>query len=68
MDAENIFVIIIFSAIGIGYASFGKRRQEHSFFVVGIALCSYSFFLDGMWAQLGVGIVLTAVPLLMRML
>ena len=68
MDAENIFIIVIFSAIGIGYASFGKRRGENSFFLAGIALCSYSYFLDGMWAQLGVGIALTAAPFLMRLL
>lgn len=63
-DFPNIMVALLFSAVGFVYMSFGKRRTEPKFFIVGALLLAYSYFTPTLAWNIGVGILLSAVPFL----
>ncbi len=63
-DFPNIMVALFFSAVGFVYFSFGKKQTQPKFFITGAALFVYSYFTPTLAWNIGVGILLAAVPFL----
>jgi drug/metabolite transporter (DMT)-like permease len=58
---ETIFVIILFSAIGLAAFRHGKRQNNIVCLLLGIALMVYPYFVEGLLLNLAIGAALTAV-------
>jgi hypothetical protein len=56
----------IFSAIGFGYFLYGKKQQHLSALACGLALMIYPYFFASAWAIFLIGLVLSAIPWLLR--
>ena len=56
---ETLFVIILFSAIGLAAFRHGKRESNAICLLLGIALMVYPYFVDGLLLNLAVGAALT---------
>jgi len=59
MLAVNIFVIIVFSFVGLAAFVYGKKNAEPRPLILGLALMIYGYFVSNAWISLGLGAVLT---------
>jgi len=66
MTAENLLAGIIFSAIGMGAAVYGKKSQQWKPMVIGIALMAYPYFVAEAWQTTLIGAALTAALFVFR--
>ena len=60
MSPGNIFVVILFSLVGMAAFRYGKVNSEPRPLVLGVALMVYGYFVSNVWISLAVGAVLTA--------
>lgn len=60
-DPSTLFVIIVFSAVGLAAFRHGKRESNMVSLLLGIALMIYSYFVDGLLLNLLIGAILSAV-------
>lgn len=58
----SIIAMIIFSIVGLGYFSYGKKSQQLLMLICGIALMGYSYFVDGTGYIILIGIGLSVLP------
>lgn len=63
----TLMVSVLFSSIGAGYFVYGKKQRRVVPLLTGIALCVYPYFMSNGYAMMVVGILLTAVPWLIRL-
>src|SRR5262250_2653127 len=63
----TLMVSVLFSSIGIGYCIYGKRQHQVVPLCTGLALCVYPYFMSNGYATVVVGLLLTAVPWLIRL-
>ncbi len=63
----TLMVSVLFSSIGVGYFVYGKKQRQVVPLLTGLALCVYPYFLSNGYAIVVVGILLTAVPWLIRL-
>jgi hypothetical protein len=61
----SIIAMVIFSIIGIGYLTYGKKSQQLLMLVCGIALMGYSYFVDGTVYIISIGVGLSALPFIL---
>ena len=67
MDIGTIVMLsVLFSSIGGGYVLYGKKQRQVVPLLTGLALCVYPYFLSNGYAIVVVGVLLTAVPWLLR--
>lgn len=60
--AATLFFAVFTSALGMAYIVYGKRQAKFAPVIAGLALCVYSYFVDG-WVWLWViGALLAALP------
>ena len=53
---------VLTSAVGLAYIAYGRRQTRFMPIIAGVALCAYSYFIDGwIWLVL-VGALLAAAP------
>lgn len=57
---------VLFGSIGLGYFIYGKKQAALVPLVCGVALMAFPYFVSGNLLLAGIGIVLTAVPWLLR--
>ncbi|HSX82660.1 MAG TPA: amino acid transport protein [Candidatus Saccharimonadia bacterium] len=62
----TLMVSVLFSSIGAGYFVYGKKQRQVVPLLTGLALCVYPYFLSNGYAIVVVGVLLTAVPWLLR--
>jgi hypothetical protein len=55
-----------FSIIGMGYFSIGKRRDQPSFMYSGIALMVFPYFIEGLMANIIIGLALALAPFILK--
>ena len=68
MDSGTILLIsVLFSSIGAGYVLYGRKEVQVIPLLTGIALCVYPYFLSNGYAIMIVGLLLTALPWLIRL-
>ena len=58
----SVVAMIIFSILGLGYLSYGKKSQQLLMVVCGIALMGYPYFVDGTLYIILIGIGLGILP------
>jgi hypothetical protein len=58
----GLFIGIITGALGVAYIVYARRQAKFVPLIAGLALCSYSYFIDS-WVWLCVvGVLLAAAP------
>ena len=58
----SIIAMIIFSIVGLGYFTYGKKSRQFLMLICGIALMGYSYFVDGVGYIILIGVGLSAFP------
>lgn len=61
----SIIAMVIFSIIGLGYLTYGKKSQQLLMVICGIALMGYSYFVDGTVYIILIGVGLSALPFIL---
>lgn len=56
----------IFGSIGVGYFIYGKKQEKMIPLLAGIGLCAFPYVVSNVFLMVLVGIILTAVPWLIR--
>jgi hypothetical protein len=54
--------MVIFSVIGLGYFSYGKKSRQFLMLICGMALMGYSYFVAGTGYIILIGIGLSVLP------
>ena len=57
---------ILFGSIGVGYFIYGKKQQRVVPLLAGMGLCAVPYVVDGALALVIVGVVLAALPWVLR--
>jgi hypothetical protein len=57
---------LLFSCVGLGFFTFGKRQQAVVPLVCGLVLMVYPYFVSSVWLLFGIGAVLVALPYFLR--
>jgi len=60
--AATLYFNIVIGALGVAYIVYGRRQARIVPVVAGIALCFYTYFVDGWLALAGIGALLAAAP------
>lgn len=58
----SVIAMVVFSIIGLGYMSYGKKSQQLIMVICGIGLMGYSYFIDGTFYIILIGLALSALP------
>jgi hypothetical protein len=58
----SVIAMVVFSIIGLGYLSYGKKSQRLLMVVCGIGLMGYSYFVNGTLYIILIGLALSALP------
>ena len=61
----SIVAMVIFSIIGLGYLTYGKKSRQLLMLICGIALMGYSYFVDGTVYIILIGVGLSALPFIL---
>ena len=61
----SIIAMVIFSIIGMGYLTYGKKSQQILMVIAGIALMGYSYFVGGTVYIILIGVALSALPFIL---
>ncbi len=67
LDPTTLFLSIVFSIVGIGYWSLGKKRNRY-FRIPGLILMIFPYFVDNIWGLLGIGILLIIAPFVLTLM
>ena len=59
---SSIIAMVIFSVIGLGYLTYGKKSQQLLMLICGMALMGYSYLVDGTMNIIVIGVGLSAIP------
>ncbi len=60
----SVIAMVVFSIIGLGYLTYGKKSQQLIMVICGIGLMGYAYFVKGTLYIILIGFVLTALPLI----
>jgi hypothetical protein len=67
MDDETMLVwAVLFSAIGLGYLTYGRRQKAVMPLVTGVALIIFPYVIPNLYLMLAVGAALLALPYFIR--
>lgn len=58
----SVIAMVVFSIIGLGYMSYGKKSQQLLMVICGIGLMGYSYFIDGTLHIILIGLALSVLP------
>jgi len=67
-DEWNLFIIVFFSAVGLGYFVYGKKQRMGSALTAGLLLMVYPYFISGTFLLIFIGLLLMAGPFAVRRL
>jgi len=65
-DAWNLFLIVMFSAIGFGYFNYGRKQRAGLSLIMGVVLMIYPYFVSSMLGLIVVGIIFMAIPFVVK--
>ena len=57
---------MLFGAIGFGFFLYGKKQKAVLPLITGIALCVVPYFITNVYALVIVGVILMAIPFIVR--
>ena len=58
----SVIAMVVFSIVGLGYFSYGKKSQQLLMVICGIGLMGYSYFIDGTLHIILIGLALSVLP------
>ncbi len=58
----SVIAMVVFSIVGLGYMTYGKKSQQLSMVICGIGLMGYSYFVDGTLYIILIGLALSVLP------
>ena len=61
----SVIAMVVFSIIGLGYMTYGKKSQQLIMVICGIGLMGYAYFVNGTLYIILIGFVLIALPLIL---
>ena len=61
----SVVAMVIFSIIGLGYFTYGKKSRQLLMLICGIALMGYSYFVDDLVYIILIGVGLIALPFIL---
>ena len=64
--STNLFLSMLFGSVGFGYFIYGKKQSRFIPLLVGLALCGYPYFVSNIYVMLLIGVVLIALPFLVK--
>ncbi len=67
MNAFHIFLIILFSLVGMGFFYSGKKRGNTILLVCGIALSLFPYFVHNTIVMAGLGLILIVAPFIVQL-
>ena len=65
-DPATLILTLLFSLIGMAFFVYGKKQTQYAFLGAGGLLMIYPYFVTGTILILLIGLLLTAVPFLIR--
>jgi hypothetical protein len=65
VDPEMLFFSLLFSIVGIGYFSYGKKHNFY-FLLSGIVLMLFPYFVSQLWSLLIWGLGLIVLPFILN--
>ncbi len=67
MDIENwLWIGLVTGLFGMAYIVYGRKTQTWMPIFAGIALCVYPYCVENLWVSILIGLVLIALPFLLR--
>ncbi|TZF89736.1 hypothetical protein [Cognatilysobacter lacus] len=66
MSTSVLLLGVLFSSIGLGYSMYGRKQRAGVPLVCGIALMGVPYFISSVALLVIVGVVLAAIPWLLR--
>jgi hypothetical protein len=67
MDSTAVLLWgLLFGSIGFGYFLYGKKQKAAVPLITGIVLCVVPYFIANVYALVMVGVVLMAIPFILR--
>jgi len=57
---------VFFGIVGMSYSMYGKKSDKDMFLYSGVGLMAYTYFVTGMTQTLAIGVVLTAIPFIIK--
>jgi len=66
MENSVLLWSLLFSCIGLGYFTYGRKQKRAVPWVCGLALMFYPYFISNVAALVGAGVVLSAIPYFVR--
>jgi hypothetical protein len=66
MDTTQLFFSMTFSAVGLGYFVYGRRQRIPVPLLCGLGLMLFPYFVENVILLLGIGLVLSILPLVIR--
>ena len=67
MDESKLLWGLLFGAVGIGYLVYGRRQRVLMPFLAGVGLLGFPYFVDNTGILLLVGVVLIALPFVVKL-
>ena len=58
---------LLFGSIGFGFILYGKKQRAAIPFCVGIALCTFTYFITNIMLVLIIGAILLAIPYFVKL-
>jgi len=65
-SGTHLMLSVMFGSFGIGYFIYGKKQTMFMPMITGIVLCVFPYFVSNPYLLGGIGIVLMALPFLIR--
>jgi hypothetical protein len=62
----TLFLSILFGSVGVGYFIYGRKQKRVVPLLAGMGLCGFPYFVSGTLAVVIIGVVLTALPWILR--
>jgi hypothetical protein len=67
MDSTAVLLWgLLFGSIGFGFFIYGKKQKSVMPLITGIALCVVPYFIANVYALVIVGVILMAIPFIVR--
>jgi hypothetical protein len=67
LDTSYLFLVILFSAVGMAFFMYGKKQLSFVPMLCGVALMVYPYFVSSTLPLVGIGATLTAIPWFVRL-
>ena len=67
MNESTLVWSVLFSALGLGFFSYGRKQRRTVPLLCGIALMIYPYFISNTLLMVGIGVVLVAIPYFLRL-